>query len=119
MKHKMNQIASRPALEGFMCPTCMVNLSSSKQLQGHWLHFHCEKTTEQEPGFRLARPSHPSSHDGEIPKDTRNLERKVGPCVFGYNFDRICVFSSYLFIPIQAMLSGRFLAGKGLTIMVT
>ena len=28
------------AYEGFICPTCMVNLATSSLLQDHWIRFH-------------------------------------------------------------------------------
>ena len=37
--------AVNTALEGFICPACLVDFPSASKLQDHWLKFHSPKVT--------------------------------------------------------------------------
>ena len=67
--------AGTTALEGFICPACLVDFPSPSKLQGHWLKFHSPNVATTSSNERV------SNDYEDIPDDSpSDYNSKV--CVF-------------------------------------
>ena len=86
--------------EGFICPTCMVNLATSSLLQDHWIRFHSsfqaecknrrsERCLNDKAGF-VQFPGADCFSSNQITDDL-NKQKHNGSCTGGGN--QVCITS--------------------------
>ena len=86
--------AQEKALEGFICPSCVVDFPSALKLQNHWLNFHAEEENSCTASQDL-RDKEPKDYE-EILELPDGATTKVGLSIYNQNnifFDT--VFKSY------------------------